>query len=314
MSTHFRPRPQPPPAPTSPVRPSTAHSTIRAITPSPPNSSDATFPLPRPKSEHALGSPELATFKQYVLKAEAGGFSNTPVIAGPKLQRGGIASGRSSPIKDGRASPVKARSNSPTKSRSKSPRKKALSALEGFAASPAKDDEPMIDSPVQPAVQEHHEEQDEHEHWPETPTPMSRSQKRQAYTPMSIPAYHAPKPPTATPSHHPSQKPSLLPAPDHGRRNLTIKPNLSPTVSTSSASKHSIGIFSTLGRDELERKKALVEVDEGPFARAKSMVDLRDERRRVGAREEGEKGGQDDTSGEKKQGSKFRCGLECVVM
>ncbi|CAN9323304.1 unnamed protein product [Alternaria alternata] len=39
-------------------------------------------------------------------------------------------------------------------------------------------------------------------------------------------------------------------------------------------------VFSTPGRDEMERKKALVEDDEGPFAKAMSMADL-DERRRV---------------------------------
>ena len=40
-------------------------------------------------------------------------------------------------------------------------------------------------------------------------------------------------------------------------------------------------IFSIPGRDELERKKALVEADEGPFARAVSMQDLQARRRRV---------------------------------
>lgn len=75
----------------------------------------------------------------------------------------------------------------------------------------------------------------------------------------------------------------------------------------STASKHSI--FSTPGRDEMERKKALVEVDEGPFARAKSMVDLREERRRVSG------GADEDGAKEIRLGlGKFRCGVGCVVM
>jgi hypothetical protein len=305
MSTYFRPRLQPPSTPTSPVRPSTAHSTIRAITPSPPDSSRTNFPLPRPKSEHALGSPELATFKKYVFKAEAGGFSNTPVDAA-KVQCGGIASGRSSPIKDERVNPAKSGRTSPVKARSKSPRKQVLSMLQGFAESPARDDEPMVDSPVQPAVQEHHAElEDEHQHWPETPTPMSREQKRQAYTPLSIPAY-------STPSQLQRFPPPNLREPN-SPLNLASPAKDRVSVSTSSASKHSIGIFSTPGRDEMERKKALVEVDEGPFARAKSMVDLREERRRVSKREEEEDG---KVSGEDKKEKErvFRCGLGCVVM
>jgi hypothetical protein len=38
-------------------------------------------------------------------------------------------------------------------------------------------------------------------------------------------------------------------------------------------------IFSTPGRDELERKRALVEADEGPFARVVSVADLNESRR-----------------------------------
>lgn len=69
------------------------------------------------------------------------------------------------------------------------------------------------------------------------------------------------------------------------------------------ASKHSI--FSTPGRDEMERKKPIVEEDEGPFAKATGMQDLEQRRRRVS---EGTKDG-----GER--GEKRRvCGMKCVVM
>jgi hypothetical protein len=81
-----------------PVRPSTAHSTIRAVTPSPPNSAK----LPHLKSEHALGSPEMATYARYVLQAEGDGFSSSPA-----LKIGGASSGRSSPVKARSISPRK---------------------------------------------------------------------------------------------------------------------------------------------------------------------------------------------------------------
>jgi hypothetical protein len=64
-------------------------------------------------------------------------------------------------------------------------------------------------------------------------------------------------------------------------------------------------VFSTPGRDELERKKALVEVDEGPFARATSMMDLDEERRRVSAG-----GGMKGVGGKKERW----CGVGCVIM
>ncbi|KAH3947688.1 hypothetical protein HBI56_237810 [Parastagonospora nodorum] len=308
MSTHFRPRPAPPPTPTSPTRPSTAHSTIRAITPSPPNSSDGTFALPRPKSEHAIGSPELSNFRQYVLKAEAGGFSNTPEVNEVRLQRGGIASGRSSPVKSGRSSPaksgrsspVKSGRNSPTKSgrssptkpRSLSPRKAALSILEGegegegLCTSPAPHDSPVLHQDSDPDTP------------PDTPTPMTRAQKRQAYAPLgsstTFSITQATQPIT-------SAQPQPLASDANANR-------ISSVLST--ASKHSI--FSTPGRDELERKKALVESDEGPFARAKSMGDLRVERMRVGSAGDGEEREGGDGKDRKLKG-KWRCGI-CAVM
>ena len=69
------------------------------------------------------------------------------------------------------------------------------------------------------------------------------------------------------------------------------------------ASKHSI--FSTPGRDEMERKKPIVEEDEGPFAKVTSVQDLEQSRRRVS---EGTKEG-----GEVERKRRF-CGMQCAVM
>lgn len=69
------------------------------------------------------------------------------------------------------------------------------------------------------------------------------------------------------------------------------------------ASKHSI--FSTPGRDEMERKKPIVEEDEGPFAKATNMQDLEQRRRKVS---EGTKVG-----GEEEQKRRF-CGMQCMIM
>ncbi|KAJ4986195.1 hypothetical protein SVAN01_08348 [Stagonosporopsis vannaccii] len=68
------------------------------------------------------------------------------------------------------------------------------------------------------------------------------------------------------------------------------------------ASKHSI--FSTPGRDEMERKKPIVEEDEGPFAKAKNVQDLERKRRTVS------EGTRDGAEEDKK---KF-CGMKCLVM
>lgn len=69
------------------------------------------------------------------------------------------------------------------------------------------------------------------------------------------------------------------------------------------ASKHSI--FSTPGRDELERKKPIVEEDEGPFAKATSVQDLAQRRRRVS---------EVDKEGDNEVRKGRLCGLKCVVM
>jgi hypothetical protein len=64
----------------------------------------------------------------------------------------------------------------------------------------------------------------------------------------------------------------------------------------------------------MERKKALVEVDEGPFGRATSMADLDEERRAVSSGEVGK--GEDDREGTKGRTRRRRLcgGVRCLVM
>lgn len=94
---------------------------------------------------------------------------------------------------------------------------------------------------------------------------------------------------------------------------MTRKPLASNRISVSGASNITAlstasknSIFSTPGRDEMERKKALVEIDEGPFARVQSMMDLDVERRRVSGKEERPE--------EEKSRKGVFVGCGCVVM
>ena len=96
-----------------------------------------------------------------------------------------------------------------------------------------------------------------------------------------------------------------------------VSPSESSYVSGGTVtSKHSV--FSTPGRDELERKKAVVETDDGPFAKAVSMTDL-DARRRV-VSEEGAGGARTiedlEAEGKQKKKESRTCGLGigCNVM
>lgn len=89
-------------------------------------------------------------------------------------------------------------------------------------------------------------------------------------------------------------------------RNTSLS-RVSATSNGTVASRKSI--FSTPGRDELERKKALVEADEGPFARAVSMQEL-NHARRVISGEVGRGGGQPEGESETKE--RRLCG--CNVM
>ena len=111
MSTHFRPRP-PAATPSSPIRPSTARSTVRAVTPSPPDSLDKAFYLPFPSSDkHGKSKSEgflnvqngnLGSSRRQV-DGEEGDFTTyllgADEVPGSSLQRGGIAAEKYSPVK-----------------------------------------------------------------------------------------------------------------------------------------------------------------------------------------------------------------------
>ncbi|KAH7082188.1 hypothetical protein FB567DRAFT_551170 [Paraphoma chrysanthemicola] len=319
MSTHFRPLPPRSPPPPSPMRPSTAHSTIRAVTPSPPCSTNQTFrpalPLSRPKSEHTLGSAELARYARYVVRAEDGSVGDTPLkssteVLGLKSRGSGDGwmnlgmgkRGSSSPRKDGRE------------------KERPITMREGLALcahSPAKEDEEMagqlglekgVVTPAQLLVAEEevddsddddskYGEEDE-DKCPDTPTPMTREQKRRAYIPLGAPLRPIPNTPAPTPTSAlpspPTDTTTLPDAPQHPvppipRKTIPVRPaQVQNRVSVSAWSKASAlsttsknSVFSTPGRDEMERKKALVERDEGPFARVQSVMDLDEERRRI---------------------------------
>ncbi|KAF1843062.1 uncharacterized protein K460DRAFT_407434 [Cucurbitaria berberidis CBS 394.84] len=404
MSTHFRPRP-PTITPSSPIRPSTARSTVRAVTPSPPSSFE-NFQLQhasqgrhaRSKSEdaqngNASGSrgavrqEEKQDFREFLLSTESGTFSNSPVVApGPSLWRGGIASGRSSPGK------VRPRSRSPRKRPVSTPTK-LLSPTQEVRVEEQKREEEVEQQ--EEAVEEEEDDvgnddsEDEEFECPDTPTPISRFQKRSAYIPLGTPLalfsnreqqkksreiVHAcpcpPPPPTTTdcltaPRVHDqrppkSQTPTFVfqpepspPSPQHPQpkaqdvpittttaridtpplppRQATVQKPLPANeparhISLSAQSNVSGGtagskrsVFSTPGRDELERKKALVEADEGPFARAVSVQDLQERRRMVsGGKVEGKGVGgviEEGNGGEKSK--KRICGIgvgRCNVM
>ncbi|KAF1919149.1 hypothetical protein BDU57DRAFT_512077 [Ampelomyces quisqualis] len=320
MSTHFYPRPLP--SPSSPVRPSTAHSTIRAVTPSPPHS------VPRPKSEHALGSTELATFARYVVQAEDGESGNPP----GNIENGGGLRRRGRMTRS--RSPEKSRSTCPQKLRTTSPRKTQIP-------------EPVDVAPIGPqhTTPSYRIDEDYDQEPPLTPTPMTREQKRHAYTPLSAHDQPPPRGPitnTPSPRGPASNNPAAAQAPARAINNATgtnrskqdcvsaavsarSAPRFSPScldapkrVSTSLSASSALSkysVFSTPGRDELERKKALVEDDEGPFGRMKSVGDL------VGERERVRSAGRTSEAGGKENGARMRmkmrlrgCGVGCVVM
>ncbi|KAJ4333603.1 hypothetical protein N0V95_009384 [Ascochyta clinopodiicola] len=356
-ATHIRPRT----APATPERPGTAYSTrstIRQVEPSPESLSDALangcadggtpaqgpsfepFPPFDPGQDEKAAEDELRT---HIPSTEPCG-GNPETI----LRRGGTPSGR--------ASPRKSRSYSPQKSRSQSPRKT------------------VVRTPTLPAHQEspssaYSGAENQHEDYlepPDTPSPVTREQQRQAYAPLQIKRPFAAQERTdsgkiegygthlriadymrkmkeqrSSRSTSPKKDAQNLQAPA-APLNVQHPPNLhivqamaqqaqsrsqfpssfsaaqkqdgkepvrhvsdsrrSEKSGASVASKHSI--FSTPGRDEMERKKPIVEEDEGPFAEATNMQDLEQRRRRVSETEKED--GQD--------GTKRICGLRCVVM
>ncbi|KAH6875664.1 hypothetical protein BKA58DRAFT_399843 [Alternaria rosae] len=456
MSTHFRPRATTPGAP-SPTRPSTARSTIRAISPSPPSSlneasrqDSATTGSPivdtqgtsananvRPKSDgyqrayvHGSGHEET-DFANYTTTAGNGNVGSSPanITANVTIKRGGGMMTRRSPVKRG--------------SRSTSPKKRPYSTpteLSSHRESTSRDQHDMTAAGPQDEETQTGDyiDSDTYTDCPDTPTPMTNSQKRSAYLPLGTPTpfpkstrssksrskssfHHAT--PTATPtapapkleffdsfddqpsygsgafntdhpqvyvgpedklmafytrterrkmreralaraaqpemampgsqtgyattSDHPANDALVMQQPlreEDIRARMHLAPpqqamessprksvseatgNVAWHVSPSESSYVSGGtvtskrsVFSTPGRDELERKKAVVETDDGPFAKAVSMADL-DERRRV-VSEEGARGTQtiEDLEAEgrpkrKKESRTCGMGIGCNVM
>jgi hypothetical protein len=126
--------------------------------------------------------------------------------------------------------------------------------------------------------EEYYAQDDQEEHYPQqyTQDPAYRQQHDQ-------PTFHTVPSPSQYAQH--SQLPpqhlqqllprELLPSATVARHiSISATSNVSGGTATSKKS-----IFSTPGRDELERKKALVEADEGPFARVASVADLNASRR-----------------------------------
>ncbi len=77
-------------------------------------------------------------------------------------------------------------------------------------------------------------------------------------------------------------------------RPATVTAKANPSAAPSPTAN---GIFRTPGRDELERKKALVEADEGPFAGVQNVAALAKERREVSGESSEGQGGE----GERKE-------------
>ncbi|KAI4954497.1 hypothetical protein J4E91_002210 [Alternaria rosae] len=394
MSTHFRPRATTP-GPPSPTRPSTARSTIRAISPSPPSSlneasrqDSATTGSPivdtqgtpasanvRPKSDgyqrayvHGSGHEET-DFANYTTTAGNGNVGSSPanITANVTIKRGGGMMTRRSPVKRG--------------SRSTSPKKRPYSTpteLSSHRESTSRDQHDMTaagpqDEETQTAPAPKLEFFDSFDDQPSygsgafnTDHPQiyvgpedklmafytqterrkmrERALARAAQPEMALPGSQTGY---ATTSDHPANDALVMQQPlreEDIRARMHLAPpqqamessprksvseatgNVAWHVSPSESSYVSGGtvtskrsVFSTPGRDELERKKAVVETDDGPFAKAVSMADL-DERRRV-VSEEGAQGTQtiEDLEAEgrpkkKKESRTCGMGIGCNVM
>ncbi|KAG9190850.1 hypothetical protein G6011_08938 [Alternaria panax] len=200
MSTHFRPRP-PSSGPPSPTRPSTARSTIRAISPSPPprlsdalrldfastgtpnfSSRSTTESVKvRPRGDgfhqtymHGFGEQETES-ANYVATAENSNLGSSPaeITANVTIKRGGDVMRRRSPVK--------------RSSRSSGPKKRPYSTpaeLSSHCLSPSHRHNPEQTASSQ--EQQAQVESDSDANWdcPDTPTPMTNSQKRSAYLPL----------------------------------------------------------------------------------------------------------------------------------
>ena len=357
QATYVRPRT----APASPERPGTAYSTrstIRQVDPSPESLRDAFAqgfadtgtPAPSLSFEpFPLFNPSSLTRDNHEEHWSTTHIPSTepasPIEAVPgTLRRGGTPSDRSSPRKSRSCSPQKSRSASPRKHLVRTPTLPVHQECSGSSSS----DPEKIDAP-------------------DTPSPISRQQQRDAYTPLQVrrlfeelnseeelAAEHSTRTQIADYMHKvKTQQPSFIltptgtppekiEAPQPVKRITTpvahivqamaethtvaqdressssrqeqfqirIEPNRHTSASRRSeasgrsvASRHTV--FSTPGRDEMERKKPIVEEDEGPFAGVKSLKELEVDRRVVS--------GGTTESVEKGDGKRF-CGMRCAVM
>lgn len=88
------------------------------------------------------------------------------------------------------------------------------------------------------------------------------------------------------------------------------------TVSGGTANSE-FSVFNTTGRDEMERKKTLVEEDEGPFGRVVSMADLNETRSRISEGIRGDGDGGTDVHKTKEKGKRkglYAFGCSCLAM
>ncbi|RMZ66536.1 hypothetical protein GMOD_00001879 [Pyrenophora seminiperda CCB06] len=239
MSTHFYPRPPASPPP-SPKRPSTARSTIRAITPSPPPSLSEAVRLnyastgtPNPDSlpdeQTVVRRSKSDGFKTHVDGGDVGPTvpAKTKHVVGLKRGSGGggaLMRRSYSPVKRrprsmspvkkigtvfSQTAPVSQQPETPNKygAASRQERQQKYPSIQVEAAQDEDDNEASSDTNVE---------------YPDTPTPMSASQKRSAYVPLGTP----------TPPSVPQSKRALKARPKPSVSSLTR--NRAPRADTTS--------------------------------------------------------------------------------
>ncbi|KAH7555190.1 hypothetical protein BM1_06813 [Bipolaris maydis] len=246
MSTYFHPRPSTS-APQSPACPGSGRPTIRAITPSSPHDlsnpmSKSCSKLEKPSqtsqgaAEHLFMRPKSMEIlqKRAETKHARQGFQHEEVDTNmPGLRRGGEVAGRKSPVK--------------RKHHSKSHRSRPYStppatSLRGRMSIRDRKEDKNEESGVikQDASKqtEHHDQNDMDifAACPDTPTPMTASQKRFAYLPLGTPtptvhSQSASKPRSRTTAAPPRTKSAPILIPNRNRANTA------PTRHTRSAAQ-----------------------------------------------------------------------------
>ncbi|EUC45363.1 hypothetical protein COCMIDRAFT_26478 [Bipolaris oryzae ATCC 44560] len=197
MSTHFHPRPSTS-APQSPVCPGSARPTIRAITPSPPHGlsnpmSKSCSELEKPSqasqgaAEHLFMRPKSVEMLQKNVQTRHAqqGFQGDEVDTNvPVLRRGGAVAGRKSPVK--RRHPSKSQRIKPYSTPSAASLRHRI--LMGDRKDGKEEESGAIkqDASKQPKHHDHNDI-DIFAACPDTPTPMTASQKRFAYLPLGTP-------------------------------------------------------------------------------------------------------------------------------